>query len=231
MQIVCMYVCVCVMQLCVVSAWVNVCVCMWCMFGWCFDKPTLSRSQALVKRTAQSGIDTSGAAIGQSPFAVDTFHHHSSLRRRLSSPGPDDKPAEVTKTPQEASKAQETLLKQIEVGGADTLGGADILVGGAGILVGDVGILVGDVGILVSGADILVGDVGILVGGADILVGDVGILVGGADILVGGACILVGGTDILVGGAGILVGGARVQVMGGVGVLVGKPEHSCCGWI
>ena len=156
-----------------------------------------------MKRTAQSGIDTSGAAIGQSPFAVDTFHHHSSLRRRLSSPGPDDKPAEVTKTPQEASKAQETLLKQIEVGGADTLGGA-------GILVGDVGILVGDVGILVSGADILVGDVGILVGGAD---------------------ILVGGTDILVGGAGILVGGARVQVVGGVGVLVGKPEHSCCGWI
>ena len=163
-----------------------------------------------MKRTAQSGIDTSGAAIGQSPFAVDTFHHHSSLRRRLSSPGPDDKPAEVTKTPQEASKAQETLLKQIEVGGADTLGGADILVGGAGILVGDVGILVS---------------------GADILVGDVGILVGGADILVGGACILVGGTDILVGGAGILVGGARVQVVGGVGVLVGKPEHSCCGWI
>ena len=149
-----------------------------------------------MKRTAQSGIDTSGAAVGQSPFAVDTFHHHSSLRRRLSSPGPDDKPAEVTKTPQEASKAQEALLKQIEVGGADTLGGADVLAGGAGILVGDVGILVRGVGILV----------------------------GGADILVGGACFLVGGTDIL-------VGGARVQVVGGVGVLVGKPEHSCCGWI
>ena len=105
-----------------------------------------------MKRTAQSGIDSSGAAIGQSPFAVDTFHHHSSLRRRLSSPGPDDKPVEVTKTPQEASKAQEVLLKQIEVSRAGILiGGIGILVGGVGILVGGVGILVGGVGIVVDG--------------------------------------------------------------------------------
>ncbi|KAK7478490.1 hypothetical protein BaRGS_00030249, partial [Batillaria attramentaria] len=71
--------------------------------------------KALVKRTAQSGLDSGGSALGQSPFSMDTFHHqHSSLRRRLSSPGPDDKPAEVAKTPQEAGKAQETLLRQIE---------------------------------------------------------------------------------------------------------------------
>ncbi|XP_076455251.1 E3 ubiquitin-protein ligase UBR4-like isoform X3 [Babylonia areolata] len=77
--------------------------------------------KALVKRTAQSGIDSSGAAIGQSPFAVDTFHHHSSLRRRLSSPGPDDKPAEAKKTPQEANEVQKALLKQIEESKGDLL--------------------------------------------------------------------------------------------------------------
>lgn len=53
--------------------------------------------------------------MGQSPFALDTFHHHSSLRRRLSSPCAEDKQQENSKNLQEASKAQDTLQKQIEV--------------------------------------------------------------------------------------------------------------------
>ncbi|XP_067662559.1 E3 ubiquitin-protein ligase UBR4-like [Haliotis asinina] len=69
--------------------------------------------KALVKRTAQSGLDSSGSGPAQSPFSMDTVQP-SSLRRRLSSPSIDDKASEMMKTTEMSNKAREALCRQIE---------------------------------------------------------------------------------------------------------------------
>lgn len=71
-----------------------------------------SSCQALVKRTPQSGLDVSGTNSSPSPFSVETTLP-SSLRRKMSSPGPSDK-TESGKISEQTSKSCELLCKQIE---------------------------------------------------------------------------------------------------------------------
>ncbi|XP_050389975.2 E3 ubiquitin-protein ligase UBR4 [Patella vulgata] len=68
--------------------------------------------KALVKRTHQSGLDCSSNVAAQSPFSMETLHP-SSLRRRLSSPNPENKPDE-TKSAEEVNKTREALCQKIE---------------------------------------------------------------------------------------------------------------------
>ena len=71
--------------------------------------------QAMVKRTSQSGLDSSNIQQqAPSPFSMETMLH-SSLRRRLSSPSPGDRHLD-SKLTEKVSKAREALSKQIEVG-------------------------------------------------------------------------------------------------------------------
>ena len=80
-----------------------------------YSKFAICPWQAMVKRTADSGMDTStGHQSGLSPFAMETMLT-SSLRRRLSSPAPGEKQLEHVKSTEKTSKAREALCRQIQV--------------------------------------------------------------------------------------------------------------------
>ncbi|ESP04880.1 hypothetical protein LOTGIDRAFT_156120, partial [Lottia gigantea] len=68
--------------------------------------------KALVKRTHQSGLDHPSNIATQSPFSMETLHP-SLLRRRLSSPNPDNKTDE-NKRVEEDDKIREILCQKIE---------------------------------------------------------------------------------------------------------------------
>ncbi|GFR97962.1 E3 ubiquitin-protein ligase UBR4, partial [Elysia marginata] len=72
--------------------------------------------KALVKRTAQQGLEGGLSPLTQSPFALDGLHHPSSLRRRLSpSPDHEGRPAANSlKSLQITNKAREALYRQIQ---------------------------------------------------------------------------------------------------------------------
>lgn len=73
--------------------------------------------KALVKRTAQLGLESGLSPLTQSPFALESLQHHSSLRRRLSpSPDHEGRPAaDCMKSLQVINNARETLYRQIQV--------------------------------------------------------------------------------------------------------------------
>ncbi|CAL1532573.1 unnamed protein product [Lymnaea stagnalis] len=71
--------------------------------------------KALTKRTAQSGLD-SVTPLSQSPFAVESLQHHSSLRRRLS-PFPENeagKSGEGLRSLELFNKAREVLFARLQ---------------------------------------------------------------------------------------------------------------------
>ncbi|GFN91871.1 E3 ubiquitin-protein ligase ubr4 [Plakobranchus ocellatus] len=71
--------------------------------------------KALVKRTAQSGLESGLSPLTQSPFALENLQHHSSLRRRLSpSPDHDGRSTDSIKSLQVINKAREALYRQIQ---------------------------------------------------------------------------------------------------------------------
>ncbi|BFZ02848.1 hypothetical protein BsWGS_05885 [Bradybaena similaris] len=71
--------------------------------------------KALIKRTTQGGMDSGAAPMSQSPFALESLQHHSSLRRRMSpSPDTESKPAEGLKSLEHVSKTREALCQQIQ---------------------------------------------------------------------------------------------------------------------
>lgn len=65
-----------------------------------------------MKRTAQSGINSTEQVAVPSPFSMET-NLPSSLRRRLSSPGQAEKVSD--KATEQSTKARETLCRQVEV--------------------------------------------------------------------------------------------------------------------
>ena len=68
-----------------------------------------------MKRSSQSGMDLGTShTTAQSPFSMETMLP-SSLRRRLSSPGPADKHDAYKQENEKVSKARDTLCKQIVV--------------------------------------------------------------------------------------------------------------------
>jgi len=74
-----------------------------------------------VKRNSQGGADTTGSHNATpSPFSMETMLT-SSLRRRLSSPGPTDKQEMSKHESEKVSKARDTLCRQIAVCCADWL--------------------------------------------------------------------------------------------------------------
>ncbi|XP_052722001.1 E3 ubiquitin-protein ligase UBR4-like isoform X2 [Crassostrea angulata] len=77
--------------------------------------------KALVKRVPQSAMDCNDSIVGQSPFSMDTMLQ-SSLRRRLSSPGPSENTKADNKAIELANKNRELLGKQLE-------GCRDLLIG------------------------------------------------------------------------------------------------------
>ncbi|KAJ8300173.1 hypothetical protein KUTeg_021692 [Tegillarca granosa] len=69
--------------------------------------------KALVKRSADSGLDNSDNISGTSPFSMESMLP-SSLRRRMSSPGPAEKSCDANKILEQVNKARESLSKQLE---------------------------------------------------------------------------------------------------------------------
>ena len=65
-----------------------------------------------MKRTVQSGINSTEQVAVPSPFSMET-NLPSSLRRRLSSPNQSEKT--LDKAAEQSSKARELLCRQIEV--------------------------------------------------------------------------------------------------------------------
>lgn len=74
-----------------------------------------------MKRVPQSAMDCNDSIVGQSPFSMDTMLQ-SSLRRRLSSPGPSENTKADNKAIELANKNREHLGKQLE-------GCRDLLIG------------------------------------------------------------------------------------------------------
>lgn len=74
-----------------------------------------------MKRIPQSAMDGNDSIVGQSPFSMDTMLQ-SSLRRRLSSPGPSENTKADNKAIELANKTRELLGKQLE-------GCRDLLIG------------------------------------------------------------------------------------------------------
>ena len=68
--------------------------------------------QSLVKRTVQSGINSTEQVAMPSPFSMET-NLPSSLRRRMSTPNQSEKTSD--KAAEQSSKAREVLCRQIEV--------------------------------------------------------------------------------------------------------------------
>ncbi|XP_069121893.1 E3 ubiquitin-protein ligase UBR4-like isoform X2 [Argopecten irradians] len=69
--------------------------------------------KSLVKRSAQSGLDSLDNLAGASPFSMETMLP-SSLRRRMSSPSPLEKQTDVNKMAEQVNKAREALSRQVE---------------------------------------------------------------------------------------------------------------------